>query len=415
MRSNRAISLALLMSVGCGPAAGPSVAPGETESAAAGVTVSITDAQAAEPEDGTQLGQPAESSPLQPAHRVADLLKTIRELNEQPLPQDPKEAQTVTRQRNHRIVDIATQAAQLCVSRSGQTPKFRLAIQARLEALYQLAIGGSPDDVDRLYADVRTLNENDPSSVLAAEGVYYLAKFAHAMARTRGTTDERWLTYACRRAQEFADRSADQDSRAAALLLGTGRLCEVQALLATTDRSSEQLMVQARSCYVALTGRFADTPQAREAAAVLRRLDLPGHRLQQFGGPTLDGGFLSETEFAGHPTVIYFWEVDDPDVRTFLLPLLKKADQSSEAGVRLVGVNLDSDEAALRDFLQTNGVPGRQIFFADDRQRGWNSPLVRFWGISRSGNAWLLNRDGRVVAVDVSWARLEHHLAALRR
>jgi len=108
---------------------------------------------------------------------------------------------------------------------------------------------------------------------------------------------------------------------------------------------------------------------------------------------------VSADEFAGKPTLIYFWESDSEEFTADLLPVLEKLrSQLSSDRLRMVGVALDDDESTLNSFMETHSVPGQQIFFPNADQRSWNSPLIRFWGIAKSPSVWILDADGKVVS-----------------
>ena len=61
------------------------------------------------------------------------------------------------------------------------------------------------------------------------------------------------------------------------LLLAAGRSCELHGLLD-----------EAVACFALIQAQFPDSTQAAQAAGVMRRLKLPGQKLQ-LAGPTLDG------------------------------------------------------------------------------------------------------------------------------
>jgi len=96
-----------------------------------------------------------------------------------------------------------------------------------------------------------------------------------------------------------------------------------------------------------------------------------------------------------------------------MVPLLRQANESSSNRLRFVGVNLDEDESRARVCQQNEKLPGEQIFFAEENQRSWNSPLVRFWGVSRCPSVWLVDGAGTVNAVDVGASQLVEQMRKL--
>ena len=115
-------------------------------------------------------------------------------------------------------------------------PQFHLAIGQLLEARFQMALAGDQADIEQLYADVQLLNDHNPKSVAAAEGVYYIAKFAHTKAGLLGRTQPQWFETLSRWAREFADRFPEQNNRAVTLLFGAARSCELHSGAASDAR-----------------------------------------------------------------------------------------------------------------------------------------------------------------------------------
>ena len=403
MRRFHHLSILLLSAavLGCGqdmpPSADADKSSTDSEIRFSGVTASVSEpGQQALPPDGGKVQPEGES--LDEATRQ---LSAIQQLRVAPVPEGIEDAREVRRKRNLQIVQMATEVLRLTLDNQGRRDDFAAAVRQLLEARYQLALSGSESDIEQLYADVQALNERDPHSAEAAEGIYHLARFAHTKARLQGRGNVAWFENFSRWAREFADRFPNQRERATALLFGAGRSCEMHAVVIESVKDAVRLRTEAKLCYSALTSSYPKSSQAREATAVLRRMALPGKRLSQFAGPTLNGGYVNADEFTEKVTVIYFWDGQNKEFVEKLLPLLQQAKEASNNKLRFVGVPLEEDEAALRDYLQDTQVPGQQIFFADPAQRSWNSPLIRYWGISLAPSVWLIERDGRVKAVDV--------------
>jgi len=420
----RIVLLCFLVLNGCGDTTVPQAAtesqprttqnhsPGVVEPSTA-VTVSM-DAVDDLPSDGSTVPAPTVAAE---SDDVASLLKRMWQLRQQAsvrsAARDTASTANLRRQHSLQIVELAADVLSRTLNKPNQQDAFTEAIQQLLEARFHLALTGGSEDVDQLYADVQALNDRDEISVHAAEGIYFLARFAHAKARVLGPQDSAWFENFSRWAREFASRFPEQTDRAVSLLFGAGRSCEVHAQDAASLSQSERLMTEAHMCYVTLTDHFGDTPQAHEAAAVLRRLALPGTRLTQFAGPTLDGGYVNAEDFVDRVTVIYFWDSRNAEFIDELLPLLQQAQDVGNDQLRFVGVTLDDDEAQLRAFLSDHSVPGQQVFFPDVEQRSWDSPLVRFWGLSRSPSAWLVDGKGFVRSVDVGPAQLVNQMRLL--
>lgn len=319
----------------------------------------------------------------------------------------------VRRRRNFRIIDLATRTLPVAMSSKGDEGVFLQLIRFLLEARLELAVSGNADDIQSLYADVKALTQRDPDSKAAAEGVYTLARFAHEMARRNGEVEPVWFDNFCQWAREFAIRFPDQKRRATALLLGSARSCELQALELEGAEEAAKLMSLATQNYRQLVSDFSDSAEATEATAVLRRLSLPGQKLSQFSGQTLDSQTIDARSFVDIVTVVYFWDARDSEFREKLLPLLQQASEVAQGRLRFVGVSLSGNQFEFSEFLQRHHVPGVQIFGTDPDHRGWDHPLVRFWGVSRGATCWLIDRDRTVAAVDVTANELVDQMRVL--
>jgi len=371
------------------------------ESTSAGITAAIESPvkSSAVASSGASGSPKATAKSPFPDDEATKTLREIQQLRIAPVPTDLQEAKTARRERNERIVDMATRVLRLTMDDEIRKPQFHIAIGQLLEARFQMALSGTQDDIDLFYADVQALTERDPKSVAAAEGVYYIAKFAHTKAGLLGKSQPVWFETLSRWAREFADRFPAQQQRAVSLLFGAARSCELHSDATKDAELATRLSTEATLCYTSLAEKFATTEQGQEATASLRRMSLVGRTLSQFSGPTADGGMVSADEFAGKPTLIYFWESDSEEFTADLLPVLKKLrSQLSSDRLRMVGVALDDDESTLNSFMETHSVPGQQIFFPNADERSWNSPLIRFWGIAKSPSVWILDADGKVVS-----------------
>ena len=345
-----------------------------------------------------EASKAGEKSPF-PDDDATKTLKEIQRLRIAPFPADNKDANAARRERNERIVEMATNVLRMTMDDENRKPQFHQAIGQLLEARFQLALLGGKAEIDQLYTDVQALNDRDPKSVAAAEGVYMIAKFAHTQAGLRGKTQPVWFETLSRWAREFADRFPEQNQRAVSLLFGAARSCELHANATDDNELSQRLMTECKLCYTTLAEKFGKSEQGQNATASLRRLSLVGQQLSQFSGPTADGGFVSADEFPGKPTLIYFWESDSPEFSEGLLPVLEKIrSQWPSDQLRIVGVALDEDESTLNSFMEMNNVPGQQIFFPNVQQRSWDSPLIRFWGVARAPSVWLIDANGKVVS-----------------
>ncbi|MBA3314476.1 MAG: TlpA family protein disulfide reductase [Planctomycetota bacterium] len=243
------------------------------------------------------------------------------------------------------------------------------------------------ENVDALYEHAEAFHRRNPESKAAAEAAFAVAKLAHENARRHGSQE--WLEEFARQAQVFATKFPKEESRGPSLLFSAGWSCELHGLTQP-----------ATACYTQIADRFPGTEEAVTAAGSLRRLKLVGQPLQ-LGGSTLDGGYVSIDEYAGKPVLVLFWQASNPKVAD-LMPVLADLQAAHGENFGIIGVALDEDESAVREFLDSCGLKWKQIFFADPSKRGWKNTVAEFYGVKSVPALWLVGSDGKVRATNLS-------------
>jgi hypothetical protein len=393
-----------LFSTGCGgdsptqPDAGaqtPETAASQTANGASLPTASL-------PGAGESSREPLDIP--EPEKGTAEwLIREILVLRAQPLPQsdDPEILAKERQRRNYEIVEMASEASVLAHKKSNGEQLFNAAIHHLLEARLQLALQGGEDEAVALYEDAADLQKLVPDSKAAAEAAFTRAKFANINARRFGAQDRRWLEEFARQARLFATEFPKDEARSTQLLFSAGRTCELHAM-----------NEEATLCYSQIREKYPEHPMADQVTAVLRRLNLAGQPLQ-LAGPAIDGRYVSIDQYRGRYVLVVFWASNaKPFVdRVETLQMLEA--KYSSGGFSIVGVNLDAEEIAVDEFLETHALTWPQIFFAKREERGWKNPIATYYGISRVPTVWLVDRRGTVVDTQVDLAQLDERLKAL--
>ena len=138
--------------------------------------------------------------------------------------------------------------------------------------------------------------------------------------------------------------------------------------------------------------------------------------LPEFEARTLDGQTINTATLQrGRITVLDFWATwCAPCLEE--VPTLQKLDAIHGDDVALIGINMDSADALgadeLRRWIESQGMPGDHLFDGD----GWQSDLVRAFGVKEIPFNVIVGPDGEVLAINQHGKRLRKSVeSALRR
>ncbi len=344
-----------------------------------------------------------QSTPANGDGTAESIVQEIKTLRKEPVKnaKNADEVDAARRERNRKIVDLAT----LAISRSHQDPEkeqtFTDAVALLMEARMDLALDGDRREIDLLYDDAESVYERAPNSSAAAEAAYVLARFAHTNARRFAKEEPRWLEEFSRQARLFATNFPHETDRAVALLYSAGWSCELHSL-----------PEEAASCYTLIQQQFPLSPQASQVTAVLRRLNLKGTSLQ-LAGPTSKGSYISIDDYRGKVVLIVFWAKGTNRFRQHLPAIASAAQKYSSSGFSIIGVNLDKEEKSLQSFVEQNSLTWPQIFFSHPEKRQWNNPIVKYYGIRDVPMFWLVDANGVVVDTHAHPANLDTQIDEL--
>lgn len=304
---------------------------------------------------------------------------------------------TIRKDRNQQVIKLATGALVQTSKDPAKEAVFNAAVHHFLDAHLQLALQGDEQSIGALYEAAEAFFAKKPNTTAAAEAQLTLVNLAQANALRYAKTEPRWLQEFARHAQLLATRFPTEGDAALPLLLAAGRSCEVNGL-----------MNEAVTCFSLIESKFPETPQGLQAAGVLRRLKLPGQKLQ-LAGPTLDGGYASIEDHAGKSVIVVFWSSHTaPFVQQ--VETLKTVAERYKKYAQVISVSLDTEEGEIDAFLERTGLHWPVIFHVEQDKRGWNAPLASYYGINTLPTIWITDPNGVVAEVEVTPATLEAKL-----
>lgn len=311
---------------------------------------------------------------------------------------DPDAARTERKARNEKIIDYAQKAIAQTHDKPEKEPLFRSAVRHLIDARLQLALAGEKDHIEALYDDAAALAQRDPQSQTAAEAAHALVNLAYAHARSSQKDDTRWLQEFSFQASHFATQFPKEEPRSVPLVFTAARSCELFGLTR-----------EAMQGYALILEKFPENPYASRATGILRRLRLDGQAVE-IAGPTLDGKQFHIESLRGKPVVVVFWSTEAQRCIEELPQIVQTVRKFSSAGVRVVGINLDTDTTAAKQFVITNKIGWPQIYYPASDKRGWKHPLVNEYGVMEIPSLWVLDAQGKVTSTILSSDELEGEL-----
>lgn len=328
-----------------------------------------------------------------PEWDIRQIAAILSEARRQQSPEGTGSAQVqLSREENRRIVALATHAIAHSHNRPDKELVFLAAVHSLTDARMSLALEGDRTSLDTLYEDAATLAEKHPGSPAAATVASGVIRLARVMAEREGR-DSPWVSEYVRLVKLFAVNYPTEEARAIVQLITAAEFCEEQ-----------QLILPALECHTFIQRKFPDSPFTDRADAAARRLNLIGQPLPLEGPSLKDGKVIHLREFAGKPVLIAFWSARSA---AFLedLPLIQQLCESTEC--QLLGINLDTDEQTVRQFVSARQLPGKHIFYTEAALQGAAQPMARQFGIHTIPTYWLVDNEGKVLSTYVSRERLE--------
>lgn len=250
--------------------------------------------------------------------------------------------------------------------------KLRLAVaQARLASLEQ-----NQQAVDTALAHLITLEKQAPDEEQRAEAMFRRISLQW---QNLGDDPDKRRERATTSARNFAIEFP-QDRRAARLLAEAASLCDnhpeqkkpliEQALVLSKDES--------------LTQRLKDD---------MKRLDQLGNPVS-LSFQAMDGKSVDLSQYHGQVVAIVFWAADSAPCLLWMGDFASYA--SNTPGLKIIGVSLDRDKADLDAAMNAMKISWPTAFDG----KGWQNGIARQFGINALPTLWLLDKQGRLQALN---------------
>ena len=131
--------------------------------------------------------------------------------------------------------------------------------------------------------------------------------------------------------------------------------------------------------------------------------ELVGKVVPDFSATDLDGKPISLQQYRGKVILLDFWGIWCGFCLAEMPNVKRVYNTYKDQGFDIIGVNLDTDETRLRNYLKENDIHWRQIFSGQK----WKSQLVQQYHIRSIPAPWLIDKDGILISREARGLELE--------
>ena len=131
-----------------------------------------------------------------------------------------------------------------------------------------------------------------------------------------------------------------------------------------------------------------------------------GSQAAEINLPDLKGKNLSLGSLKGKVVLIDFWASWCVPCRKTIPSLKKVYSQYKEKGFEIYGISLDTEADSWKDAVKHNGITWLQVLDANGETAG-------VWNVNYIPNTFLLDKTGKIVAVNPTEEELQKHLQEL--
>ena len=121
------------------------------------------------------------------------------------------------------------------------------------------------------------------------------------------------------------------------------------------------------------------------------------------------GTIQTLSDYKGNVVLIDFWASWCGPCRKANPGLVSLYSKYKDKGFEIFGVSIDEEKKAWKKAIAADGITWKQVLSPG----GWDGPVALEWKIEQIPASFLLDREGKVIAIDPTKEDIENHLKTI--